>query len=752
MRKYFTNPSGINMIKQRTIIAASLLCISSGFSLHALADDAANSADTELEEIVVTAEQQSKQALGYSKISREDLENHPVANDLSQIIRTMPGVNLTNGGNSGQRGNNRQIDLRGMGPDNTLILIDGRPVLSREATRLSWRGERDTRGDSNWVPAEMVESVEVIRGPAAARYGDGAAGGVVNIITKKRFDTFHGSVTAFTEQPENSLEGASQRYNFNIMGPITDDLSFRLFGNYNKSEADDIKLNAVHSKMDTADMVAAGREGVKNKDINALLSWNANDANHFDLELGWSEQANIFAGDQQNSKGSTADEDYVKLINGNTNTMTRTAFALTHLGDYDKFRTKSYIQYDKTDNDRVDEGLFGGWEGSFDKYQNRDITRSTATLKNINLHTEASIPISGDKIQQNLTVGADYKYQKLHDVNSTRFVVSDLGGRAPSEYPDWFDSASNPNIDKTVWGVFVEDNIMLNDKTTILPGLRLNHDNFSGFNVSPSLNVWQKLNDQATLKFGVARAYKSPSVYQVNPNYIMYSTGYGCWNTTKCFLVGNKDLKAETSINYEVGLDFNTDTTKSNITYFYNDYKNKIDAGINLVPGLTSSGSSVFQWENIDAKIQGLEGSFTWDITPDLKWRNNFTYMIESENKETGDYLTIIPKYTINTGLDWQINEKAMVGATGTFYGRQKPRKYTFKGDETTENQTNERGSYAVFGLVGKYEFTKNLHVNAGVRNLFDKQLYREGNFDQAGANTYNEPGRSYYLGVTAKF
>ena len=106
------------MIKQRTIIAASLLCISSGFSLHTLADDAANSADTELEEIVVTAEQQSKQALGYSKISREDLENHPVANDLSQIIRTMPGVNLTNGGNSGQRGNNRQIDLRGMGPDN----------------------------------------------------------------------------------------------------------------------------------------------------------------------------------------------------------------------------------------------------------------------------------------------------------------------------------------------------------------------------------------------------------------------------------------------------------------------------------------------------------------------------------------------------------------------------------------------------------------------------------------------------------
>ncbi|WP_327019929.1 TonB-dependent receptor plug domain-containing protein, partial [Klebsiella quasipneumoniae] len=75
------------------------------------------------------------------------------------------------------------IDIRGMGPENTLILIDGVPATSRNSVRYSWRGERDTRGDSNWVPAEMVERIEVLRGPAAARYGSGAAGGVVNIIT-----------------------------------------------------------------------------------------------------------------------------------------------------------------------------------------------------------------------------------------------------------------------------------------------------------------------------------------------------------------------------------------------------------------------------------------------------------------------------------------------------------------------------------------------------------------------------------------
>lgn len=109
-------------------------------------------------------------------------------------VRRMPGVNLTGNSSSGVRGNNRQIDIRGMGPENTSILIDGKPINSRNSVRYGWGGERDTRGDSNWVPADAIESyIEVIRGPAAARYGSGAAGGVVNIKTKIT-NELHGSV------------------------------------------------------------------------------------------------------------------------------------------------------------------------------------------------------------------------------------------------------------------------------------------------------------------------------------------------------------------------------------------------------------------------------------------------------------------------------------------------------------------------------------------------------------------------------
>ena len=102
---------------------------------------------TQLQTIVLTAEEQVKQSLGASIITDKDLEKLPVVNDISEYVRRMPGVNLTGNSATGQRGNNRQIDIRGMGPENTLILVDGKPVNSRNSVRYGWRGERDTRGD-----------------------------------------------------------------------------------------------------------------------------------------------------------------------------------------------------------------------------------------------------------------------------------------------------------------------------------------------------------------------------------------------------------------------------------------------------------------------------------------------------------------------------------------------------------------------------------------------------------------------------
>ena len=53
--------------------------------------------------VVATALEETKQMPGVSIITAEDIKKRPPANDLSQIIRTMPGVNLTGNSTSGQR-------------------------------------------------------------------------------------------------------------------------------------------------------------------------------------------------------------------------------------------------------------------------------------------------------------------------------------------------------------------------------------------------------------------------------------------------------------------------------------------------------------------------------------------------------------------------------------------------------------------------------------------------------------------------
>ena len=338
----------------------------------------------ELGTVYVTAERQLQQSLGVSKISAQDLEKQPVVNDISDLVRTMPGVNLTGNTATGQRGNKRQIDLRGMGPENTLILIDGRPATSRNSERISMRGERNTRGDSNWVPAEAIESIEVIRGPAAARYGSGAMGGVVNIVTKKITNEFSGSLNYYTNQPQDDDEGATNRVGFNLSGPIVKDvLSFRIYGSANKTDADDANINAAAGNAD-----AAGVEGVRNKDIAGRLHWKINPAQSLTFDAGFSRQGNIYNGDTQNSSTHPAAEALrTSLIGSETARLYRSNFALTHTGAWDWGDTKSYISYDRTTNSRLPEYLAGGPEGS---YSSDEFTNSY--LKNLRLSSEAHIP------------------------------------------------------------------------------------------------------------------------------------------------------------------------------------------------------------------------------------------------------------------------------------------------------------------------------------------------------------------------
>ena len=727
------------------------LALISAFS-HAAEEKAAEQA--EVDTVYVTAEKQLQQSLGVSRISKDDIDKRPAVNDISEFVRTMPGVNLTGNTATGQRGNKRQIDLRGMGPENTLILIDGKPVNSRQSERISMRGERNTRGDSNWVPVEEIESITVLRGPAATRYGSGAMGGVVNIVTKKVSKEFKGQVNLYANQPQDSKEGATRRIGFNLSGPIIQDtLGFRIYGNLNKTDADAADINAGHGNDS-----AAGVEGVRNKDIAGRLQWKISPAQTLILDSSYSRQGNIYNGDTQNSNPPARDK--VALYNGLVNSkaetarLYRSAFSLTHDGAWEWGDTKNVISYERTVNSHLPEGLAGGPEGS---YTGLDFVQSR--LKNLRFSSEANIPFKLG-VDNVLTVGAEFTDSKLDD------PASNTQGFTDQKKTDVFDGISATRGGKASqrnWAAYVEDNISLTDKTHLIPAIRFDHNSASGSNWSPALNFSHQIGENWLVKGGIARAYKAPNLYQTNPDFILYTRGQGCplsaTNKIRCYYMGNAALKPETSINKEIGLEFNKNGWQASATYFHNAYRNKIVIGENII-ATSNIGNWLLQWENTPkATISGIEGNLVIPLHDTLKWSNNFTYMHKSEDYQ-GNPLSLVPKHTINSTLSWTPNERFDANLTFTHYGRTKPRGVAINRLErdgnpragvtplTSEHNQTQVGSYGIWGINAGYNWNKRVAVRGGVSNLFDKKLYRT----TAGAQTYNEHGRAFYGSLKVSF
>jgi outer membrane receptor protein involved in Fe transport len=94
-------------------------------------------------------------------------------NDMPQFV---PNMNMTS--NNPSNGGQANLQLRGLGTNRTLVLMNGRRVVPSNS---------DGTVDVNLIPAPLVKSIEVITGGASATYGSDALAGVVNFILKDDF-------------------------------------------------------------------------------------------------------------------------------------------------------------------------------------------------------------------------------------------------------------------------------------------------------------------------------------------------------------------------------------------------------------------------------------------------------------------------------------------------------------------------------------------------------------------------------------
>ena len=173
----------IQMTRKRllaTTIIGGLAMASAG---AAVAQTAPESDTTEIEAVVVTG----------SRIARPDyVSNSPIVSVgqeqlaktgsvtvdtlLNQMPQFVPGVSGTS--NNPSNGGQANVQLRGLGSNRTLVLMDGHRIVPSNS---------DGTVDVNLIPSAIIQNIEVITGGASATYGSDAMAGVVNFKLNSRF-------------------------------------------------------------------------------------------------------------------------------------------------------------------------------------------------------------------------------------------------------------------------------------------------------------------------------------------------------------------------------------------------------------------------------------------------------------------------------------------------------------------------------------------------------------------------------------
>jgi iron complex outermembrane recepter protein len=106
--------------------------------------------------------------------------------DLSRALNFLqPSVNFARAATTASAANTRPITLRGLSPDQTLVLVNGKRRHANAVLNVNNSIGRGAAGvDFDTIPESAIERIEILRDGAAAQYGSDAIAGVVNIILK----------------------------------------------------------------------------------------------------------------------------------------------------------------------------------------------------------------------------------------------------------------------------------------------------------------------------------------------------------------------------------------------------------------------------------------------------------------------------------------------------------------------------------------------------------------------------------------
>lgn len=628
---------------------------------------------TELDEIVVTAagfEQNIAEApASISVISGEELRKRTY-DDISDAVKDIPGLYINGGGNS------RDVTIRGMTEEYTLYLIDGRPISA--GRNINTNGN-DGGKQIALPPASMIERIEVIRGPMSSLYGSEAMGGVINIITKKTADSWHGSVSTEYTKSLSDLNEDEQQATLFASGPLIPGLlSAQVSGSWEGAE---------ESHFIGEDDNAESMPDKDERQGSAKLVLTPDQSNTYSFSYTSSKL------DYKHHPGVSIDED----ADATSYVYEKDVYALTHEGQYGNLAVNSYLQHDISERIDADE-------------KKEEITT---------VNSQANWLLG----RHMLTFGGQYKYEDL--VDETNGLIGTV------------DSAT-AEADRWLAAVFTEVEWSVAENLNVTTGLRYDDDELFGGHLSPRVYANYFLSREWTLKGGVSTGYKQPSLTEATEG---FGRGTGGRDSPagypRALIIGNEDLEPETSINYELGLVWDSPAlgVNASATLFYTRFDDRIAedrvceaAGDRNDPSTWTcdyQGRNYYflsRYMNIDkSMMQGLELTLDYDITPALTFSSSYTYT-ESEQlsgKYEGEPLNQVPRHMFNAGLDWQASGKLGVWLDANLRG--KTSDYLSR-----TSMADGTPGYGFVDVGMTYQLTPQARVKAGIYNVADKEVTTE--------------------------
>ena len=740
----------MRMTKQRALAAAVALTLSGTAHAVYAEDTQAQKEGYETAPVVVTAsgfEEDVRFAPASISVIKADEIAQRGYTDLRQVLDMVEGVDTF--GATG-RFDTPAVSIRGMDDGYTLLLVDGVAQVGPGIAGGMMRSFNQLANTSLPTPSQ-IERIEVVRGPMSTLYGSDAMGGVINIITKKVTDEFHGSVSVGSILETTDDKSNTMKYNFNVAGPITrDKVGMQMRGSYLK-------------RGPSAFGVDKEKRDYDNWNLGTRVTYTptAGHSYYLDIDRGQNMRDGDFA---QRGKmkppppapphaevetkldGDVAQRfDRMKIVLGAENKVGKEG---TWTNTLSFLRNEMHLDADMTGTAKPNILPL--------RIPIRSQIRNNVKNDFVTFDTKYVTPLGDD---HTLAVGARWQREGV-DYHLMRQMSPISLSMLPPLQQAMFrnmmrqrSSNDNGSLSRSSWALYGEDTWALTKKLVFTYGLRYDHPEDYDDNLSPRGYLIYMPNRNFTVKGGVATGYKAPTMLQSAPVDIHL-------NITGEIYRGNTGLKPEKSTTEEIGFYYhNEHDTDAHVTFFHTDFKNKID----LSDAVNVAGiGDVRTYENVGkARIHGVEVGTKFAIAPKVSAGLNWTLLTSQikSGKNVGQPLRSTPKQAVNLRLDWMPTDATDVWLSAQY------RSGMYRSKQAAGIASHYR-PFTVLNMGVTHKLRDGLSMQFAVNNLLNRNFdrtttaadgtkygdyYDEIDADGIAGGSYISR-RSYWLGLTYDF